>query len=146
MEQIPSKLADLAGEGVFEIAPYMAARHPLDPDANGVIFTISGRTYLVFEDPSDGYRSSAGPLLSFAGASYELGYGDSSPDYIREPVVCTHRARGEYSTEDDILEVRSKETGALIFEIGTRNVDDYYPYFHTAWHPEGLSANARERL
>lgn len=138
-----SAFQELVGEGIFEIAP-MELRHPFDADADGVAFTLSGVTYLVFEDPNDGYRSSAGPLLSFPGHLYEIGTGGQYPDYILEPVFVSHRAKGEYGGEDDILEVTSKATGKIIFIVGTENVDDYYPSFVWRWSPEGLSANASQ--
>lgn len=140
--------ADLAGDHVFGIVP-TKARHPFSNDADGVCFVLDETTYLVFEDPSDGYRSSAGPVLSWEGGAYEIGYdGYDFPNYIREPVVCTHRTTGKDEWEDgaDILEVRSKETGELIFEVGTANTDDYYPSFVNSWNPAGLSANTRARL
>lgn len=141
---IPTQLIDLVGDGLFEIVPNTEVRHPFDADASGVVFSLSGRTYLVFEDPSDGYRSAAGPLLSFSGSAYELGgHSWSWPTYLREEVFCSHRTKGEFGGEDDVLEVSSKATGAVIFEVGTENVDDYYPAFVCRWSPEGLSTNAK---
>jgi hypothetical protein len=142
------QFSDLVGEHVFNIVP-ATARHPFDADADGVCFVLDDTTYLVFEDPGDGYRSSAGPLLSWEGGAYEIGGGGwSFPTYIREPVSCSHRTTGKDEWEDgaDILEVRSKATGELIFEVGTANCDDYYPSFVNAWHPEGLSANAKQEV
>jgi hypothetical protein len=139
-----TELKDLVGERVLEIVPNLNLRHPLSQDASGVLFTLDRTTYLVFEDLDDGYRSHAGPILSYEGAAYELGYdGYGSPVYIREKVICSHRTNGEYSGEADVLEMRSAETGALVFAIGTENTDDYYPSYFCAWHPEGLSANAK---
>jgi hypothetical protein len=138
----------LVGEHIFGCVP-LKPRHPFDEDADGVCFMLDDTTYLVFEDPSDGYRSSAGPILSFDGAPYALGGdGGGYPEYLKEPVLCTHRTTGEDEYEDgaDILEVRSKETGALIFAVGTRNCDDYYPSFVNSWTPEGLSANSKARI
>lgn len=139
-----SELVDLAGPGVFEIVPKLDARHPFDADASMVIFTLNGVTYLAFEDPSDGYRSHCGKLLSFEGSVYEMGTGEWYPTYIREDVLCSHRSKGSYG-EDDVLEVRSKETGGVIFEIGTTSVDDYYPSSTCRWAPENLSQNAKAR-
>jgi hypothetical protein len=141
------QLSDLVGEHVLEIVPRVDIRHPIPgSDANGALFTLSGKTYLIFEDESDGYRSSAGPLLCFEGSAYVIGGGSFYPDYIHEAVLCSHVTKGEYGGQDDILEVRSKETGEVIFRVGTDNVDDYYPSFVCEWRPEGLSANARGRI
>jgi hypothetical protein len=138
--------ADMAGERTFQIVP-KEIRHPLCADASGILFVLDDTTYLVFEDPSDGYRSNASPILSYEGGAYELGYeGYDFPTYIREPVICTHRTDGKDEWEDcaDILEVRSKVTGKLIFEVGTDNVGDYYPSYACRWDPTGLSANAQK--
>lgn len=141
------ELKELVGERTLEIVPRTDIHHPIPgSDANGCIFSLDGHTYLIFEDESDGYRSSAGPLLSFAGPAFQLGGGSFYPEYIREPVVCSHRTRGEYGGEDDILEMRSRTTGEVIFRVGTSNVDDYYPSFVCEWRPEGLSANGKEAI
>lgn len=144
---IPSALSDLVGEGVFEIVPKTDIRHPLDPDASGVIFTLNRRTFIVFENPEDGYRSSASPLLSFAGSAYEICVGNFTFSiYINERVVCRHRTAGSYGNQDDVLEVYSKETDELIFEVGTEDIDDYYPGYVCRWHPESLSVNGKARI
>lgn len=138
------KLSDLVGEHVFKYVPKTDIRHPLCNDASGVLFGLDDTIYLVFEEESDGYRSSAGPLLSFVGSAYEL--GGSYHEYLSEPVICSHGTRGQYGGESDALEVRSKETGGLIFRVGTDNVDDYYPSFVVEWRPENLSANSKARI
>lgn len=145
---IPSearKLSEIVGAGVMTFAPHVYLRHPFDADASGVMFGIDDTVYIVFEDESDGYRSSAGPLLSFKGAHYELGHSFYA-EYIREPVLCSHRTSGEYGGEDDVLEIRSIETGKVIFCVGTENVADYYPSYVVRWSPENLSANSKKRL
>jgi hypothetical protein len=76
--------AGMAGEHVFGIVP-TKAHHPFSNDADGVCFVLDDTTYLVFEDPSDGYRSNAGPILSWQGGAYEIGYeGYGFPEYLRE--------------------------------------------------------------
>jgi hypothetical protein len=141
-----TQFSDLVGEHIFGIVP-AEARHPFSGEASGVCFVLDDTSYLVFENPDDGYRSNAGPILSWEGGAYELGYeGYSFPTYLREPVVCSHRTTAEYSGESDILQVRSKETGEVIFEVGTDHTDDYYPSFVNTWNPAGLSANAKLRV
>ena len=125
MGDIPA-LSDLVGKHVLRTVP-ADAKHPFDRDASGVAFTLDDRSYLVFEDPDDGYRSAAGPLLSFDGHLYQIGY--SALDHINEPVLCSIRSKYEFGGESNVLEMRSEETGTLIFSIGTENTDDYYPYF-----------------
>lgn len=137
-------ISEIVGEKVFAIVPLKAA-HPFDSEADGVAFTLDDTSYLAFEDPNDGYRSSLGSLLSFPGPLYSLG-GSTYPEYLHEKVICGHVATCEYGDGADILEVRSAETGAVIFRVGTTNVDDSYPSFVNEWMPSGLSANAKERL
>lgn len=137
-------LSDLTGERVLKCVPKLDVRHPLCANASGAMFGLDDTIYLVFEDENDGYRSSAGPLLSFVGSVYDL--GGSYHEYLEEAVICSHGTRGEYGGESDVLELRSKETGELIFRVGTDNVDDYYPSFVAEWRPEGLGANSKKRI
>lgn len=135
----PIGFADLIGETVFKIVPE-TPRHPFDCDANGVAFMLGDTMFLCFEDGNDGYRSTAGPLMVAHGHPYD--FGGPPVQYVNEPVVVEHI----YDAYWDILRVTSHITGEVIFEIGTSNVDDYYPCYHEEWNPAGLSANAKERL
>lgn len=137
------ELKSLAGAGILEMVP-MKATHPFDPDADGVCFTLNNVTYLAFEDPSDGYRSSLGQLLTVDGPAYSIG-GDTNIVYIKEAVDCSYVEQTEGHDGADILEMRSKETGQIVFRIGTDNSDDYYPWFVNEWHPENLSVNSKTR-
>lgn len=133
-----SELKDLVGEHEFTLVPKLDVRHPISVDANGAMFGLDDTIYLIFEDENDGYRSSAGPLLSFKGSAYQL--GGSYHEYLKERVLCEHETQGEYG-ENDVLRVISIATGRVIFRVGTTNVDDYYPSFVAEWQPENLSAN-----
>lgn len=140
------ELKDLVGEHDFTFVPKMDVRHPIDENSNGVMFGLDKHIYLVFEDPSDGYRSNAGPLLSFEGSPTALGGWDSgwSPDYLRnQRVLCVHDTQGKYGGENDVLSIRSIATGREIMRVGTTNVDDYYPGFVVEWVPGNLDANVR---
>lgn len=139
------ELSELVGAGMMTFVPNLEIRHPFRNDASGVMFGLDDTVYIVFEDESDGYRSNAGPLLAFKGSPYEIS-GSFYPEYIREAVLCSHRNQGEFGGEDDVLEVRSIETGKIIFCVGTENVDDYYPCFVVRWSPENLSANSKARF
>ncbi|UIS25292.1 hypothetical protein [Erythrobacter phage vB_EliS-L02] len=135
----PVDYASLVGASIFNIVP-LDPKHPFDSDANGTAFMLGGVTYMCFEDPEDGYRSTAGPLTVAHGHAYQL--GGTGYTQIDEPVVVAH-IDDNYL---DIVRVTSAITGKVIFEVGTCDVDDYYPSFHTAWHPENLSANAQKRI
>jgi hypothetical protein len=123
----------LVGEKILTHTPMLDVRHPFDADSNGICFTLDDTTYLVFEDGNDGYRSSAGPVLSFAGMPYEM--GGRGGEYCRLPVVCSWSTEGEYSRVDEVLEMRLKETGQVVLRVGTENTDDYYPCFVAEWMP-----------
>lgn len=114
-------------------APTTDVRHPFDSDSNGVAFEIDGTVYMVWEDGNDGYRSSAGPLMSFSGSPYQIGWNNA--EYAAWPVVVSHRTKSEYGGEDDVIEIRMAETGDLVLVVGTENVDDYYPSFVASYTP-----------
>ena len=134
------ELKDLVGEHLFRFTPKTDLRHPIDADAGGVMFGLDDVVYLIFEDPSDGYRSHAGPILAFKGDAYQL--GGSYHEYIHDQrVICSHETKGQYGDAADMLCVRSAKTGEVIFRVGTNNVDDYYPYFVVEWFPQALDAN-----
>lgn len=131
---LATKLEDLVGTHKMKQTPITDVRHPFDPDASGIAFSLGDATYMVFEDGNDGYRSAAGPLLGFIGRYYEL--GGRGGEYCDLDVVCswvTERAGSHYACE--ILEVRLASTGDLILEVGTKNSDDYYPWFVASWTP-----------
>lgn len=128
-------LDQLVGPHKMRHTPTTDVRHPFDSDANGIAFSLGDTVYLVFEDPSDGYRSHAGPLLSYLGDFSALGC--RTYNYCDLDVVCSMRAKGPnpYDHDCEILEVRVASTGDLILEVGTENSDDYYPSFIARWTP-----------
>lgn len=97
-------------------------------------FVLDGVTYEAIEDPSDGYRS------SMAGC-----YVTTAPvknTFAPVKVVGRWRTKGEYSGTDEVLELIDATNGAVILEVGTSNVDDYYPGFCGHWHPQLMAINA----
>ena len=127
-------LEQLVGEQVLSFVPALDLRHPFDADASGCAFGMGGWVYLVFEDPDDGYRSLAAPLLAFKGDLYQLG-GSLWPEPINLNVVCSMQGEG-----GGVLTAREVATGKVVFEIGTDNSDDYYPSYIARWTPPGLRA------
>jgi hypothetical protein len=94
---------------------------------------MSGHTYFVFENPGDGYRSHAAPVLVAKADPFEYGY---EPDvWLKRPVTCRHIAEDEHGHKCDILEIVDKETGHVWMRLGTVDVDDYYPGFVAEWWP-----------
>lgn len=57
-------------------------------------------------------------------------------------MVARIRTKGEYSGTDDVLELLDVANGKLILEVGTSNVDDYYPGFVATWTPENMAVNS----
>lgn len=95
-------------------------------------FVLDGVTYTAREDESDGYRSSMRDIVA---SDTPL-----SNTFPPEEVVGRIRTEGEYG-QDDVLELVSVATGEVVLEVGTENVDDYYPAFVAGWWPERLSCN-----
>lgn len=127
-------LEKLVGEHVLGYAPKLDLRHPCDPDATGCMFQFKdiNRTFMVFEDPNDGYRSCAAPLVSYAGDPYQIGGEFRGPEHLGPEglkVVCTMEGDGE-----GVLTMRD-EHGQIVFEVGTDNLDGYYPSYTARWTP-----------
>jgi hypothetical protein len=101
--------------------------------AEALRFVLDGVTYEGIESPDDGYRNSMEGL-----------YVTETPvrnAFAPVRVVGRYRDKGEYSGTDDVLELIDVANGAVILEIGTENVDDYYPGFCAHWHPERMAVN-----
>jgi len=96
-------------------------------------FILDGVTYEGIEDPSDSYRSSMQGLF----------LTDTPVKNTFNPVkvVGRYRKKGAYSGTDDVLELIDAANGKVILEVGTENVDDYYPGFCAHWRPENLAVN-----
>jgi hypothetical protein len=114
-------------------------RHPFDANADGGAFQLDqGLTVFVFEDPSDGYRSSAIEPMVFHAPLYSFG---CSPDYIRAPVLVRLWERsGDCQAEG--IEIIDNRNGKVVLTAGTDNSDDYYPSFTFDWRPQDLADNA----
>ena len=96
-------------------------------------FRLDGVCYMAIENPDDGYRSSMKSLVICESPNMKNVFPPLS-------VIGRHRGNTTYS-EDDILELIDAVTGKTVLEVGTTNVDDYYPCF-TAWfNPEGMAHN-----
>lgn len=118
-------------------------RHPFDADASGVALDMKTFTVMVFEDPSDGYRSSAAAPLIAECSLYEFGV---SPDYIHAPVTVTACANGDGERTGICQGVQfiDRRNGKVILTLGTENTYDYYPSFVCDWRPENLADNAKD--
>lgn len=134
---LPSSWDELCGPQTLR-AIRTDIRHPFDANASGVALDLENFTVLVFEDPSDGYRScAADPMVSRA-PLYALG---CDPEYIRAPCTVTRWTGSEYGGGADGVEFFDTRNGKCILRLGTDSVDDYYPGFTCDWMPQNLAEN-----
>lgn len=100
---------------------------------NYVKFTLDGVHYMAVEDPEDGYRSCCRELVT----------SDEPPKNSFQPIrmVCTMKDNEESDWGCDILVLTDSVTGEVVLEIGTMDYNDYYPYYHFYYHPEGMACN-----
>lgn len=97
-------------------------------------FILDGVTYEAIEDPSDGYRSSMrGCYVT------DVAIKNS---FAPVPVLGSWRTEGSSYGKDAVLELRDRANGKVVLEVGTENVDDYYPGFAAHWLPSNLAINA----
>lgn len=104
-------------------------------DSSVCRFRLDGVVYIAIEDPGDGYRSSMRDLVIANDANMKNAFPAID-------VVGRHRTSGEYGRVDDVLELVDAVTGKVVLEVGTDNVDDYYPGFVSSFHPENMATNA----
>ncbi len=114
-------------------------RHPFDANASGGAIELDDMTVFIFEDPSDGYRSSAIEPMIVKSAMYSFG---CSPNYVRAPVLVRRWERSEYGGSADGIEIIDTRNGKTILRAGTDNDDDYYPSYTFDWRPQDLAENA----
>lgn len=131
------ELNDLVGDhelgGVdFGVLPPDRAKYEYE-DANTMTFVLDGRAYCVTEDPSDGYRSS---MREIAEAPVE-----SVKNTFKPVRVVARMKASDPGYVDDVLQLVDAENGQVILEAGTRNTDDYYPWFVADFHPNRMACN-----
>lgn len=118
-------------------------RHPFDESASGIAFELRSatetKTVFVFENPNDGYRSSAAEPMICAEPMYSFG---CDPQYIRVPVRVQVMTPLEYHTSASGIELIDTRNDLVILRVGTDNNDDYYPSFAAEWMPQNVAAGA----
>jgi hypothetical protein len=141
MKARPSvNLADLAGthvlsaRGVF-VSPDRAEW--ADRDATVVVLRLDGVLYAFHEDPSDGYRSSLASVLVLQPGDIPSGALAVFDPMVVEARLCA-RITDWSSSRDEVLYFVRESDDLVIAEVGTTNLDDYYPNFHHTWTPEGV--------
>jgi hypothetical protein len=126
----------LSGRGEF-VSPDRAEW--ADRDATVVVWRLNDVLYAFHEDPSDGYRSSLADVLIIQPEDIP---GDAFAVFdpmVVEARLCT-RVVDWSSSRDEVLYLVRESDDLVIAEIGTTQIDDYYPSFHHTWTPEGVRA------
>lgn len=93
-------------------------------------------TYTATEDLKDGYRSCCGEITAEDG------------NHTQNRFCCKVRLELlKYcrSGECDLLRALDAKTGLLVFEVGTENIDDYYPAFVSHFAPDNMAINQERR-
>ena len=101
-------------------------------ECEAVKFTLDGETYMVYCDPSDGYRSYCSDIIICDEKSrFPI------PDV---DVLCIEKEGDKWdsSSRFDMMKVLNANTGKTIFEIGTDYYDEYYPMYRFDYYPENI--------
>lgn len=106
-----------------------------DLDCSFVKFTLDGIHYMAIEDPEDGYRSRCKDLI----------VSDEPPKYSFPPqVMDCFMKQDDDGYGSNILIMQDSVTGENVLEVGTGDCNDYYPYCHFVYRPEGMACNNPE--
>lgn len=111
-------------------------------EAAKALFVLDGTTYMVLEDPDDGYRS----------------YASNDIQVTEEHCTCRFpeiKVNVEYKSEQKAyidgesfagLIFKDVENGEVILELGTDWWDAYYPVCVFRWTPENIHLNDSDRI
>lgn len=112
-------------------------------DSNGYIIVLDGKTYVVFEDPEDGYRS-----CGFIGYAKGEVCKNTFPEQriLVRHFDGTKRWSDWYTSKMWYYEFLNPDTEELILKIGTDEYDDYYPNAILEYHPENLPINSDKNI
>ena len=93
---------------------------------------LNRRGYEFWENPEDGYRSTHnGPIIISAGLVKNI--------FAPVDVVVMHVDKQyTYSEECNIVKIVNIANGETILDVGTRDVDDYYPCWTCNYYPEAI--------
>ncbi len=105
-------------------------------DFSVVQFRLNGVIYEAHEDPSDGYRSYLGQIVKTDLTEMK----NTFPPQKVYAKMKVNDPKNPYDT-DEILEFFDQKTDKLILEIGTSNIDDYYPSCIMNWSPQNMNIN-----
>ena len=102
-------------------------------DCTCLNFVLDGVVYTAIENPEDGYHSALDKVI----------VSSDVVDNTFEPVAvfAKHFTRLDNHYECDILRLFDLKNSKMILEVGTGNIDDYYPYFVGSFFLEDMSVN-----
>lgn len=126
------ELKDLVGEHQLDAVDFESEGvAPEYEDCQVIRFRLNGVVYRVIEDPEDGYRSAMRKIEVATGATMRN-------RFVPVRVRAVYKTRDKHETECDILELFNASTGRLVLEVGTEDVEDYYPCFVASFHLDGI--------
>lgn len=131
------ELKDLIGEHILDAVDFSTeqVKNLWDDfcDSQVIRFRLDGKVFTAIEDPDDGYRS----------CMKELFVGDWPMSNAFPPVrvLCRHKDHNEDGEVSDILELIDAITGEAIVQVGTEEIDGYYPSFVAVFRPEAMAIN-----
>jgi hypothetical protein len=124
------ELKDLVGlhflSGVNEVQKDSEDYHE---KLNGIAFCLDGKSYAIYEDPSDGFRSYCRELEEYTGNIHN--------HFAPEQMFCAM----DSNDNNYLLRVLNIETAESILIIGTENYDDSYPCAIMSFYPENMQCN-----
>lgn len=101
-------------------------------DAQVIKFELDGKTYIATEDPGDGYRSQLKTVF--------VTKEKCKNRFKKVLVFGVMKSDSSYQKNDTIM-FYDIEANGIVLEIGTDNIDDYYPSFVGVFRPENLIHN-----
>lgn len=104
---------------------------------NGVVLILNGEKYIMAEDQCDGYRS-YGILVK--NENVECLNTFPPQEVVIESKV-TKITEHFDSISNEMMTIKNPFTNEIIIELGTENMDDYYPMGVFHYHPENLPIN-----
>lgn len=119
IDEARKKLKELAGEHRLQAVAY-------GKDGNG-LFKLDGITYEAVCDEDDGYRSYMDDLTIVK----------DIPQMFDIPVLVSF----EDAWHDDRIEILDRRNKLLVLNVGTKDLDDYYPCYVFDYHPENIFEN-----
>lgn len=126
-------LKDFLGPHTLELAGRIID-HPIDGNASSFLWGMDGNIYIAHEDPDDGYRSHLDFIDEFNRPYPSDKFGSAYESCLNIKVVGKWKGHSEIGG-CEIIEFVDK-SGHVWLEVGTDNVNDYYPFFVATWYPK----------